>query len=258
MTARTGNTITRPSVRRMAAVGGLLAMFLPFPAMAHDISESAKQMMLQGGLMEAAWLGAEHMLTGWDHLLFLLGVLFFLTSFGQIVRFITAFTIGHTITLVGATYMGISANAYLIDAVIALTVCYKAAENLGWFEKTLGLKVPNILYMVFLFGLVHGFGLSARLQQMTLMDDPDLLPKILAFNVGVEAGQIAALGLMIWVVRLWRETTVWVPVMRGANAVLLIVGFALCAMQLSGFAEERRDNAAFIQQDNSQRLGTEL
>lgn len=258
MTARTGNRITWASARRLAALGGLLSLLLPLPAMAHDISESARQMMLQGGLVDAAWLGAEHMLTGWDHLLFLLGVLFFLTTFGQIVRFITAFTIGHTMTLVGATYLGISANAYLIDAVIALTVCYKAAENLGWFEKALGLKVPNLLYMVFVFGLIHGFGLSARLQQMTLIDDPDLLPKILAFNVGVEVGQIAALSLMIWVVRLWRETTVWTPVMRGANAALLLVGFALFAMQMTGFANERQENSVLAQQNETQRLGTEL
>ncbi len=100
--------------------------------------------------------------------------------------------------------LGITANAYLIDAVIALTVCYKAAENLRAFPRLFGIEAPNLLFMVFVFGLIHGFGLSTRLQQITLPSDPELVSKILAFNVGVELGQIAALGLMIWVVRLWR------------------------------------------------------
>jgi hypothetical protein len=218
---------------------GMVALLWPKVAWAHDISEQSRQMMVQGSLLDVVWIGADHMLTGWDHLLFLLGVLFFLNSFEQVVRFITAFTVGHTITLIGATYMGITANAYLIDAVIALTVCYKAAENLGVFRRYFDTEAPNLLYMVFLFGLIHGFGLSTRLQQMTLVEDPQLLPKILAFNVGVEVGQIAALGLMIWAVRLWRQTALWQPVMRGANALLLLAGLGLFAMQISGFLSER-------------------
>lgn len=212
------------------------ALLVSVPADAHDVSEQAQQMMLDGNLLDVVWIGAEHMLTGYDHLLFLLGVLFFLTSTAQIVRFITAFTVGHTITLLGATLLGINANAYLVDAVIALTVCYKALENLGVFQRWLGEKAPNLLYMVFVFGLIHGFGLSTRLQQMTLAQDPGLVGKILAFNVGVEFGQIAALLLMAGVVRLWRETTVWQPVMRASNAGLLTAGIALFAVQISAFA----------------------
>lgn len=220
------------------ATGALLAAL---PAWAHDVSERAQQSMLAGGLLDAAWIGAEHMLTGYDHLLFLLGVLFFLQRFGQIVRFITAFTLGHTITLLGATMLGISANTYLIDAVIALTICYKAFENLGLFRRLLGVDAPNLLYMVFLFGLIHGFGLSARLQQLTLVDDPQLVPKILSFNIGVELGQIAALCLMIGVVKLWRETEVWTPVMRGANALLLLAGLGLFALQVEAMAQHQPD-----------------
>ena len=259
MTVQTCDRVpARRPWRKAATALGLSAMLLPSAALAHDISQMAQQTMLQGGLLEAVWLGAEHMLTGWDHLLFLLGVLFFLTSFGQIVRFITAFTIGHTITLLGATWLGITANAYLIDALIALTVCYKAAENLGLFRKVFGIDAPNLLYMVFLFGLIHGFGLSTRLQQMTLVDDPDLLPKILAFNVGVELGQIAALALMIWVVRLWRQTTVWVPVMRASNAVLLVVGLGLCAVQVAGFMQDRRNEPALALQTSLQPVEANL
>lgn len=218
------------------------------PAHAHDVSEQAKQMMLDGGLLDAVWIGGEHMLTGYDHMLFLLGVLFFLNNVGQIVRFITAFTIGHTITLLGATMFGITANAYLIDAVIALTVCYKAFENLGLFRRWLGVEAPNLLYMVFLFGLIHGFGLSTRLQQMTLIDDPQIVPKILAFNVGVELGQIAALCVMVGVVRLWRQTTAWQPVMRTANAALFLAGATLFVQQIAGFASAPAETPLAVRQ----------
>lgn len=216
------------------------------PALAHDVSEHARQMMLEGGLIDVVWIGAEHMLTGYDHLLFLLGVLFFLQGFGPIVRFITAFTLGHTLTLMGATMLGITANAYLVDAVIALTVCYKAFENLGLFRRWFGVDAPNLIYMVFLFGLIHGFGLSTRLQDMTLVEDSGLVSKILAFNVGVELGQVAALSLMIGVVRLWRQTTVWTPVMRAANLALLVAGLGLFAVQMDGFVRDDTQVAGMV------------
>lgn len=215
-------------------------------------------MMLEGSLMDVAWIGADHMLTGWDHLLFLLGVLFFLSGFGGIVRFITAFTIGHTITLLGATMLGITANAYLIDALIALTVCYKAFENLGLFRRWFGVEAPNLLYMVFLFGLIHGFGLSTRMQQMTLVEDPQLLLKILSFNAGVELGQIAALCLMVGVVRLWRQTSVWQPVMRTANALLMLAGLGLFAFQIAGFVEERAARVSVATQAKDDAQGAAL
>lgn len=217
------------------------ALLTPASAFAHNVSEQAQQMMLEGSLLDVVWIGAEHMLTGYDHLLFLLGVLFFLKSFGEIVRFITAFTIGHTITLLGATMLGITANAYLVDAVIALTVCYKACENLDLFKRWLGVKAPNLLLMVFIFGLIHGFGLSTRLQEMTLVDDPQIIAKILAFNIGVELGQIATLSLMIGVVKLWRETPVWHPVMRAANALLILIGLGLFAMQVGNFTADQKE-----------------
>lgn len=190
-------------------------------------------MMLDGNLADVVLIGADHMLTGYDHILFLLGVLFFLTDFAQIVRFITAFTLGHTITLLGATLLGVTANAYLVDAVIALTVCYKALENLGVVRNWLGERTPSLIHMVFLFGLIHGFGLSTRLQEMTLVEDPQLVPKILAFNVGVEMGQIAALSLMIGVVRLWRQTRVWKPVLQVSNAGIFVVGLGLFTAQVA-------------------------
>jgi hypothetical protein len=202
---------------------------------AHTITEQAQQRMLLGGFFDAAHLGAEHMLTGYDHLLFLLGVMLFLTRFWQIVAFITAFTVGHTITLLFATMAGVTANPYLIDAVIAVTVTYKAVENLDGFRRWLGVASPNLLFMVFLFGLIHGFGLSTRLQEMTLARDPDIVEKIIAFNVGVEFGQIAALVAMTAIVKVWRTSGSLPVFARTTNYTLIAASMVLLSMQIHGF-----------------------
>ena len=136
----------------------------------HGISDADKSDITHGGLADFIYLGAKHMVTGYDHILFLIGVIFFLTKFSDIVRFVTAFTIGHSITLVFATLYQISANYYLIDAVIAFSVIYKGFENLGGFKKIFCKSAPNLIAMVFVFGLIHGFGLSTRLQQLHLPD----------------------------------------------------------------------------------------
>jgi|GEM_PF-160007 len=207
-------------------------------AQAHGISESSRAAMAEGGLLDYLWLGAEHMLTGYDHLLFLFGVLFFLSSFRDIVRFITAFTVGHCVTLLGATLLGISANPYLIDAVIALTVIYKGFENLDGFQKYLGLKAPNLLNMVFLFGLIHGFGLSTRLQELGLGDE-GMIARILAFNVGVELGQIAALAVMLSFFSAWRNTPSFTRFSKLSNQALIVAGVGLFTLQLVGYNEDR-------------------
>lgn len=218
-----------------SVVFGLASALLAAGAMAHSVSEQAQQRMLIGGFFDAAWIGAEHMLTGYDHLLFLLGVMLFLTRFSQIVVFITAFTVGHTITLLFATMAGITANPYLIDAVIALTVTYKAIENLDGFRRWFGRPAPNLLAMVFVFGLIHGFGLSTRLQEMTLAKDPELVTKIIAFNVGVEFGQIAALTAMTAVVKVWRTSASFPLITRVTNGALIAASAVLLALQVHGY-----------------------
>jgi len=190
--------------------------------------------MADGGILEYIWLGAEHMVTGYDHLLFLFGVIFFLTGFRDIVRFITAFTLGHCITLLGATLAGITANAYLIDAVIALSVVYKGFENLDGFKKVLDIKAPNLLNMVFAFGLVHGFGLSTRLQELPLGDD-GLVLRILAFNVGVELGQIAALAVMLVGFSAWRARPSFERFANSSNSALVLAGVGLFFFQMNGY-----------------------
>ena len=203
---------------------------------AHGISAEDMQAMTDGGNLHYIWLGATHMLTGYDHLLFLLGVVFFLTSTKDIVKFVTVFTIGHSITLIFATFMGISANYYLIDAVIALSVIYKAFDNNGGFQNYLGVKSPNLLVMVFIFGLIHGFGLSTRLQQLPLGEQNfDMLLKIISFNIGVEIGQILALMVMLIVLTQWRKTASFLQLSKVANDVLMFAGFMLLLMQLHGY-----------------------
>lgn len=211
-----------------------ILLLLTASAFAHGMSAADQARFLNAGLMEFVWLGAKHMITGYDHILFLLGVVFFLDRFTDIVRFITAFTIGHSITLIFATLYGITVNYYLIDAVIALTVCYKAFENLDGFRKYLNSGSPNLTLMVFVFGLIHGFGLSTRLQQLPL-GETGLVAKILAFNVGVELGQIAALVIMLLLLSAWRKSVSFEHTSRAANVVLLVIGGFLFLVQLHSF-----------------------
>jgi len=216
----------------------LIGITLPAVAFAHGMSEADQAAALAAGNFEFIKLGASHMLTGYDHLLFLFGVMFFLTKFKEIVKFITAFTIGHCITLIFATLLHIRANYYLIDAVIALTVCYKAFDNLDGFKKYLGTASPNMLGAVFGFGLIHGFGLSTRLQQLPLGHD-GLVMKILSFNVGVEFGQIAALLVMGFVLSQWRHSASFTKFSKVANVALMCAGGLLFLMQMHGYRHTR-------------------
>lgn len=199
------------------------------------MSEADKAKILDAGYWEFVELGMTHMLTGYDHLLFLFGVLFFLTKFKDVVKFITAFTIGHSLTLVFATIFTIKANYFLVDAVIALTVCYKGFDNLDGFKKYFDVNAPSLIGMVFVFGLIHGFGLSTRLQQLPLGEDGIVL-RILAFNLGVEAGQIIALSVMLVLLSGWRKTESFMKFSKAANVALIIAGALLLLMQLHSYS----------------------
>lgn len=212
----------------------LFGLIFAGTAFAHGMSEEDKAKALEAGYWEYIELGATHMITGYDHLLFLFGVIFFLTRFKDIVKFITAFTIGHSITLIFATLYHIQANYFLVDAVIALTVMYKGFDNLDGFKKYLNVKAPNLMWMVFAFGLIHGFGLSTRLQMLPLAEE-GLVLRILAFNVGVEFGQIIALAIMLFLLSGWRKTASFKHFSNAANSLLIFVGFLLLLMQLHGY-----------------------
>lgn len=203
-------------------------------AFAHGMSAQDQARILNAGYWEFVRLGATHMLTGYDHLLFLFGVVFFLTRFKDVVTLITAFTLGHSITLVFATVLEVKANYYLIDAVIALTVCYKAFDNLDGFKRYFQMQSPNLAVMVFVFGLIHGLGLSTRLQQLPLGSD-GLVLKILSFNVGVELGQIIALGAILLILAGWRKTASFARFSKISNLALMFLGVLLFLMQLHGY-----------------------
>ena len=211
--------------------------------MAHGISDGDKQRMLDGGYLLYVGLGATHMLTGYDHLLFLFGVIFFLTGFRDIVKFVSVFTLGHCITLIFATFYQITWNYYLIDAIIAISVIYKGFDNNGGFRKFFDMQSPNILAMVFGFGLLHGFGLSTRLQQLPLGNDAKMmLGRILSFNLGVELGQIAALCAMVALLALWRKRASFARFSFAANQGLVYAGVLLLFMQLHGFWHDTQSN----------------
>ncbi len=219
--------------------GALLLGLLPWPAFAHGISPEDQQRMLEAGYLHYVELGARHMLTGYDHLLFLFGVVFFLTTFRDVAKFVTIFTIGHCITLIFATYFKINWNYYLVDAIIALSVMYKAFDNNGGFERHFSMASPNLLGAVFIFGLLHGFGLSTRLQQLPLGDDPvAMLWRILSFNVGVEVGQIAALTVMVGALALWRNRPSFKRFSYAANLALFYGGVYLLFTQLHGYQHD--------------------
>ncbi|WP_232217141.1 HupE/UreJ family protein [Winogradskyella sp. J14-2] len=206
-------------------------MLLPLFGFAHGVTNADQELLRNGGLWAYIQVGATHMLTGYDHLLFLAGVVFYLSSFKDILKFITVFTIGHCITLIGATYSGITANEHLVDAVIALSVLYKGFENLGGFQK---LKVPNLLLMVGLFGLIHGFGLSTRLQSFDIGEE-QVLAKILCFNLGVEIGQVLALIPIVFIITQSRKRKQFPAFYKAVNWYLVLAGIALFIYQLFGY-----------------------
>lgn len=215
---------------------GLLALMLVSQfALAHGMSEAEKQAVIEGGNLRYLWLGATHMLSGYDHLLFVFGIIFFLTTFRDVAKYVTAFTLGHSVTLIYATFNGIQLNYFLIDAVIGLSVCYIAFANLDGFRKYLGIKPPNMLLMIVGLGLIHGFGLSTRLQELPLSED-QLLLNIISFNLGIELGQIMALAVMLVVIAAWRKRASFQPFSVVANYSLVVMGGLLFLMQMHGYS----------------------
>lgn len=209
-------------------------MFLNSLVLAHGIPDAEKLAVLQGGLATFLRLGTVHMLTGVDHLLFLLGIVFYLNNWRDVVRCITAFTLGHSLTLTLATLWHITANEFLVDAVIALSICYKAFDNLDLFSTYLKVRRPNLLATIGLFGMIHGFGLATRLQELPL-GRHGLGARLAAFNCGIEIGQLLALLLILMVLQQWRRSSGWRHWSRIANQALLGLGFLLFLYQMHDY-----------------------
>ena len=213
----------------------IVTMLFVSQVFAHGMSETEKLSIIDGGNLRYMWIGATHMLSGYDHLLFVFGIIFFLTKFKDIVKYITAFTLGHSATLIYATFTGLQVNYFLIDAVIGLSVAYIAFANLDGFKKYWDVKPPNLLLMIVSLGLIHGLGLSTRLQQLPLSED-QLLLNIISFNVGIELGQIIALTVMLLVLTGWRKRASFQVFSRVSNMFLIVAGFYLFTMQMHGYS----------------------
>jgi hypothetical protein len=200
---------------------------------AHGVSAADKAFMEQGGLMAFLYLGAKHMVTGYDHLLFLFGVIFFLFRLRDVGLYVTLFAVGHSVTLLYGVLSGTNANAYIVDAIIGFSVVYKAFDNLGGFTRLIGWQ-PDTRTAVLIFGFFHGFGLATKLQDFALARE-GLVPKILAFNLGVEAGQLAALAVILVAMGFWRRTPAFRRQAFAANIVVMTCGFLLMGYQLAGY-----------------------
>jgi hypothetical protein len=215
---------------------GGIAWLIAGAALAHGVADRDALFIEQNpgrALMAFAYLGAKHMITGYDHLLYLAGVIFFLYRTRDIAVYVTLFAAGHSLTLLAGVLGGINVNVWLVDALIGLSVVYKAFENLGGFEKFFG-KRPNPKTAVFCFGLAHGFGLATKLQALTLSRE-GLVANIVSFNVGVEIGQLIALAILLVMINTWRATGGFMRHSTAFNVALMFAGFLLADYQLGGF-----------------------
>jgi HupE / UreJ protein len=224
---------TMKYTKYLLAAAGLLFFSL---AHAHGVGEKDAAFVAQSAgaqIMPFLYLGAKHMVTGYDHLLFIFGVIFFLYRLRDVALYVTMFSIGHSITLLSGVLSNVHVNPYLVDAIIGLSVAYKAFDNLGGF-KTFFKVQPNTKVAVLIFGLVHGFGLATKLQELHLAKT-GLVTNLVSFNVGVELGQIVALSLILLLMLWWRKRLSFTRQSVLANVLLMTAGFVLMGYQLSGY-----------------------
>ena len=210
--------------------------FTATPALAHDVTPGDAgyvQEVFGVNLIPFAYLGAKHMMTGYDHILFLLGVVFFLYRMKDVAIYVTLFAVGHSVTMISGVYFNIQMSAYIIDAIIGLSVAYKALDNMGYFQRWLGFQ-PNTKIATLVFGLFHGFGLATKIQEYEIAED-GLLPNLLAFNVVVEIGQILALLAILIVMGYWRRSESFMKYAFAANAAMVVAGVLLVVHHLSNY-----------------------
>jgi hypothetical protein len=224
------------AIQRAGRLGLMLLTCLLAPAVhAHGVAGGDAQYLesLSGvHFLPLMYLGAKHMVTGYDHLLFLAGVIFFLYRLKDVALYATLFAVGHSTTLLIGVLAGIHANAYIVDAIIGLSVVYKALENIGAFRRW-GLAI-NTRAAVLVFGFAHGFGLSTKLQDLALSRD-GLVGNMIGFNIGVELGQIVALTFILLAFQLWRRAASFQKSAYVANVVIMTAGFVLFGYQLTGY-----------------------
>jgi hypothetical protein len=214
----------------------ICGLLFPIGVSAHNVSKrdaSFVQSNQGPAIAPFIYLGAKHMVTGYDHLAFLFGVIFFLYRLKDVVTYVSLFTLGHSITLLAGVLGGIHANSYVVDAIIGFSVVYKAFDNMGGFKSFLGFE-PNTKLAVLIFGLFHGFGLATKLQELDLAKN-GLVTNILSFNVGVEIGQGLALTAVLIALSLWRTQSGFLRHAFATNATLMTAGFMLTGYQIAGY-----------------------
>jgi hypothetical protein len=232
---RAGFRLGRNAVLTLTLI--TLSLFaLPGHALAHAVAEGDKgyiQEITGINFIPFMYLGAKHMMTGYDHLLFLAGVIFFLYRLNHIAIYVTLFAIGHSTTMILGVYYNIAISAFIIDAIIGLSVVYKALDNMGAYQRWLGFQ-PNTKAATFIFGLFHGFGLAAKVQEYQIAQD-GLLTNLIAFNLGVELGQLLALGAILIAMSYWRRSDGFWRHAYTANVAMMSAGFILMGMHIAGY-----------------------
>lgn len=223
--------------KKQAKIGLLLLLsMMSLVVCAHGVDDKTKSFLLANegvAFGPFLYIGAKHMLTGYDHLLFLLGVIFFLYRTKDILVYVSFFTLGHSFTLLLGVLTNMSINAHLVDAVIGFSVVYKGFDNLGGFQTLFGVQ-PDTKIAVLVFGLFHGFGLAAKLQEFNMGKD-GLLTNLIGFNLGVEIGQFLALIFVLLLLRIWRNYESFQRFATVTNTLLMAAGFVLIAYQLTGY-----------------------
>lgn len=212
------------------------AMLLADAAFAHSVTAGDKGYILEVtglNLLPFVYLGAKHMMTGYDHLLFLFGVIFFLYKARHIGLYVSLFAVGHSVTLLFGVMVGTTVSAHLIDAIIGFSIVYKALDNMGAYQRWFGVQ-PNTKAATLIFGLFHGFGLATKIQEFDIARE-GLIPNLLAFNIGVEIGQLLALGAILIVIGYWRRTATFLRHAYTANVGIMTAGFVLIGYQLTGY-----------------------
>ncbi len=205
-------------------------------ALAHAVTLGDKgyiQEVTGVNIIPFLYLGAKHMVTGYDHILFLLGVIFFLYGMKNIAIYVSLFAIGHSTTMLAGVWFDFGINSYVIDAIIGFSVVYKALDNLGAYQKWFGVQ-PNTKAATLIFGFLHGFGLASKIIEYDISPD-GLLANLIAFNVGVEVGQLMALAAILLVMTHWRATPSFARQAYAANVLMMSAGFALMGFQIAGY-----------------------
>ena len=228
-------TLTNNNLLFLLGIMAVILAMIP-DAVAHGVTEGDKGYIQESTgrmIIPFIYLGAKHMLTGYDHLLFLFGIIFFLYRLRDVAIYVTLFAVGHSVTLLSAVLMDISVNAFLIDAIIGFSVVYIALDNMKSFQRWFGFQ-PSTKLAALIFGLFHGFGLATKIIEYEISPD-GLIPNLFAFNIGIELGQIMGLALILLAMSYWRRSGRFMSHAYNANVALMAGGFIFVGYQMTGY-----------------------